>query len=238
MGLRRLYRDWAIRTAKRIAYRGITVPLTGDHMIRPVVVQLFSDAYEVPEITALQAVVRPGDRVLELGTGLGIVTALAARAAQGGKVLTFEANPALIAPAAALFSQNQIGNVEARHGVITDGPGGGTLSFHLAEFFPEGSLAKKGVGVIEVPTWSAAETVKDFHPDVLICDIEGAEGDLLPALDLSSLRAAVIELHPHILSGTAVARIYGHLFQHGLFPAIEHSSGTVVVFQRTEQPQT
>lgn len=237
MGLRRMYREWVIRTARSITYRGIDVPLTGDHMIQPVVRQLFGDAYEVPEITALLAVVRPGDQVLELGTGLGIVTALAARAAQGGKVLTFEANPALIAPAAALFAQNQIGNVEARHGVMTDGPGGGTLTFHLAEYFPEGSLAKKGVGVIEVPTWSAAETVKDFRPDVLICDIEGAEGDLLPTLDLSRLRAAVIELHPHILSRPAVARIYDHLSRHGLYPAIEHSSGTVVVFQRVDPPQ-
>lgn len=237
MGLRKLYRNWVVRTARRITYRGIEVPLTGDHMTRSVVDHLYCDCYEAPEITGLRAVVRPGDRVLELGTGLGIVTALAARAAQGGKVLTFEANPALIAPAAALFAQNQIGNIEARHGVIADGPGGGTLSFHLAEFFPEGSLTKKSADVIEVPAWSSAEVMKDFRPDVLICDIEGAEGDLLPALDLSTLRAAVIELHPHILSRVAAAGIYDHLLHHGLYPQIEFSSGTVVVFQRLDPAQ-
>jgi FkbM family methyltransferase len=248
MGLRRTFREWKLKQGQRnlyraainrtlhiIGYHGIDVPLTGDHMIKPIVRQLLSGSYEMPEITALHAVVRSDDNVLELGTGLGIVTALAARAASKGKVLTFEANPILLSPAASLFAQNGISNVEARHGVIVDGPGGGTLPFYLNPSFAEGSLATKIGQVIEVPTWAAADILSSFRPNVLICDIEGAEGDLLPALDLACLRAAVVEFHPHILSRTAVAGIYQHMSKYGLYPAIEHSSGTVVAFERVEQ---
>lgn len=219
---------------KSVNYDGIEVPLTGSHVVAPIREQILAGVYERPEIDAARALVRDGDRILELGTGMGVVTAILSRAAgPGGAIRTYEANPDMLASAADLFRRNDVINVEAVHGVLVTG-GARVRRFHFAEFFPEGSLRLPGskTGETEVPAFDLAEALADFRPDVLVCDIEGAEAELIPALNLSRLRAVIVELHPRRLSDTEVRSIYDHMLSGGLYPRIEHSGGTVVAFDR------
>lgn len=238
MGLRTYGRERRKRLATSINYHGVEVPLTGPHVAVPIREQLFADVYERPEIEAAKALIRKGDRVLELGTGMGVVTAILSRATgSDGVVRTYEANPDMLPPAADLFKRNGVTNVEAIHGVlVTDGAG--VRLFHFAEFFPEGSLRQPGskTGEVEVPAYDLQETLKEFNPNVLVCDIEGAEAELVPALDLSGLRSVVIELHPHRLTDAEIRTIYDHMIADGLYPRIEHSGGTVVAFDRFQTP--
>ena len=46
---------------------------------------LMSAQYEFPERQLLKATIRPGDRVLEIGACLGVISILAARLAGGGR---------------------------------------------------------------------------------------------------------------------------------------------------------
>ena len=62
--------------------------------------------YEGEEITGALAVVREGDRVLELGAGLGVVGSVTALNARPAKVMSFEANPALIPHIRAMHVEN------------------------------------------------------------------------------------------------------------------------------------
>ena len=237
MGLRRVYRKYVVKTARTLTYHGLVVPLRRSGMTQSVAEHLYCDLYEVPEINGLQAVVAEGDTVLELGAGLGIITALAARKAGRGRVISYEANPAIIDDTRAFLASNGIASVDLRAGVLVreDVPAGATRTFYLAPSFAEGSL-KHGAGqAVEVPATTLARVMAEVRPDVLICDIEGAEADLLTGLDASGLRAAVIELHPHILTRSDVAAIYETMARHRLFPAIEHSGGTVVVFSRVSR---
>lgn len=238
MGLRRYRRERLRRLATSIDYHGVDIPLSGTHIAPPIRDQLFDDDYERHEINAAQALIEKGDRILELGTGMGVVTALLSRATgPRGRVLSFEANPHLIAPAAELFRRNSVTNVDAVHGVLVPEEGG-TRRFHFAEYFPEGSLRMPNskLGEIEVPAFNLTEVLSNFRPDILICDIEGAEADLIPAFDVTGLRAAVIELHPHRLSDVEIKAIYDRLIEAGLYPRIEFSAGTVVAFERLQTP--
>ena len=238
MGLRRRYRDHQKQKARFLEYHGVDVPLDGPHVAQIVRDALFGNVYEIPEIEAAEQIVRPGDRILELGTGMGIVTAILARAAgEAGLVRTYEANPEMIAPAAELFRRNAIGNVEARHGVLVPSDPG-VRRFNFAEYFPEGSLREPGskTGDVEVPAYGLKEAMDDFRPDVFICDIEGAEAEIVPALDTSGLRAAVVELHPAHLTDAEIKAIYDHMLADGLYPRIEYSGGTVVAFERIQTP--
>jgi FkbM family methyltransferase len=242
MGLRSWRRkrrvEKAISSSKELDYEGLSVPVTGRHMTRQNVEAIYYGAYEQPEIKAVRALVQAGDRVLELGMGIGIVTGIIARATgPTGRVVTFEANPQLFDPAEKLFKANAITNVEIRNGVLGADPQVTTARFHLAEHYTESGLtAPKGaLQAVDVPVTPIGKVVADLQPTVLVCDIEGAEADLVPAMDFSGCRAAIVELHPNLLTRQQVAAIYRHLDRHGLVPRIENSSGTVVAFERVSE---
>ncbi|HMO08872.1 MAG TPA: FkbM family methyltransferase [Paracoccaceae bacterium] len=234
-----ILRRTGMRTA--LPYHGLTVPLNRTGMNAEIVRAILSHSYEDPEIRGLRRVVRPGDRVLELGSGLGVVTALAARAAApGGQVLSFEANPGMIPETRAFLQSHGISNVEIRHAVLIPGVAPGeTRDFHLASSFAVGSLlggtGRRSREVIAVPSEDLNATVAAFAPDVLLCDIEGGEADLIPALDASGLRAVVIELHPDRLSAATLDTIRAALARHGL-TADPTPGGTVEVFTRKAGP--
>jgi len=60
----------------------------------------------------------------------------------------------------------------------------------------------------KVEVLNAKTVFKDLQPTVLICDIEGAEADLIPQLDLSGLRAAVIETHPQWIGPEGINKVF------------------------------
>lgn len=84
-----------------LAFADTAVPIgDGQHMMKP-----------VQEARMLQALdVRPGEKVLEVGTGSGFITACLA--GLGGVVTSFEIRPALSEAAAARLAALGIGNVE------------------------------------------------------------------------------------------------------------------------------
>ncbi len=242
MGLRRAYKNLKNRSYRKyyfglmrtLVYQGLTVTVRRNGMSLPIFQQLYDNLYEVPEIKGLNAVIQDGDKVLELGSGLGIITALAARKAGSGRVVSYEANPGMIADTRAFLAANNVTSVDLRPGVLVpeDVAPGATRMFYLHASFAESSLKYTAGKGVEVPATSLPQVMAEFRPDVLLCDIEGAEAELLAGIDASHLRAAVIEFHPAVLNRAEVASIYDAFAKHRLYPAIELSSGTVVVFTK------
>lgn len=159
--------------------------------------------YEGDEIAGALAVVQPGDRVLEMGAGLGIVGAVTALNARPAAVLSFEANSDLIPHARALYAENGLEDVvELRNEVVISAPDRPeTVTFHILNSFLGSSLIDKTnrqTRPVEVPTTSFDDLRDSFRPDVLIMDIEGGELEFLEHADLDGIRAVVIEFHPGV----------------------------------------
>lgn len=157
--------------------------------------------YEGEEIQGALAVVQPGDHVLELGAGLGVVSAVIAKNAKPDAVLSFEANPNLIPHIKALHRMNSLEDVmEVRHQVVTAGEDQPDhVTFHLRNSFLGSSLIpneRRRTTPVDVETVSYDAIIKSFRPDVLIMDIEGGELDLLRHANLRGIRAIVLEFHP------------------------------------------
>jgi FkbM family methyltransferase len=221
-----------------ITYHGMKVSTRRSGMNWDVLTVLSLGVYERPEIAGLSSVIRPGDRVLELGAGLGIISALAGRAAgQSGRVLSYEANPDLISDTQAFFASNGIANVTLVNAVLVNEADPATRQFHLAGSFAESSLlgveGRGSKGKVTVSAESLPRVLSEFQPDVLICDIEGAEIELFPAFPPSTLRAAVVELHPDRLTPGQIQSIHDGMAAQGLHRQQPGPGGTVEIYIRS-----
>lgn len=189
-------------TLTTVTCRGVAVPaspfLTETRQRR-----MAEERYEADEIAGALAVVRPGDRVLELGAGLGVVGAVIAKNANPKAVLSFEANPDLIPHIRALHDLNGLQDrIELRNQVLMSAPERpDTRTFYLRNSFLGSSLVdadNRQTRPVEVPTASFDAVIEEFRPDVLIMDIEGGELEFLEHATLKGIRAVVVEFHPTV----------------------------------------
>jgi FkbM family methyltransferase len=222
------------RQRKPIHYFGLNVPVDRTIMPIEVIRQLLVNDYELAEIKAVKALVSSADRVLEIGTGLGIVSSIAARIASEGAVLTFEANPSLETNIRALHRLNLIKNVTPCQGTLRARPRQGVETFHLHKNFPESSLiaSEESVGTVEVSARALSDVIAEFRPTVLLCDIEGGEAELLATSDLPGVRVVIVEIHPKVIPIAAIRQIFDNLMGQGFCPRVEHTRDQVVAFER------
>lgn len=236
MSFKRSFRRLVAKFKREHIYRGLRVPIHGAHVVKPIKDELMANRYEVPEIEALLALLRPGDRMIEVGVGLGVVSGIAARAVPDADIQCFEANPELMNPIRELHDVNAITSITLNNAILVRGAGGKMADFHIHWSFAEGSLIASGgtARTVQVPTVSLEETLATFRPDVLVVDIEGGEDALLSGLDLTGVRALVLELHPTVITRAAEIRIYKACAAAGLYPRVDLSSATVVAFEVAE----
>ncbi len=185
-----------------IRFRGIEIP-SSPYLTELRCKRIVEGRYEAEEITGALAVVRPGDRVLEMGAGLGVVGAVVAANAKPQAVLSFEANPDLVPHIRSLHALNGLQDrVEIRNQVLMSGSDRPeTRRFHIRNSFLGSSLVdpeNRPTRTVEVPTASFDEVLREFRPDVLIMDIEGGELEFLSRAELHGIRAVVIEFHPKV----------------------------------------
>lgn len=155
--------------------------------------------YEAYEINALSTLLRPGDRLLEVGSGLGLTACYAAkRIRPGGRVISFDANPSIVERAQKHQRMNRLTNIAFRCGVLQERAG--EVPFHVALDFWESSLdPKPGTQVITTPAHSVASILRELEPTIAMVDIEGGEYQLLSLTEwgaCSSLRRLIVEFHP------------------------------------------
>lgn len=211
--LRRLLRTRHVRIdgLRLIAYRRDIPKHVSQMLVR--------GDYEMPERRAVSQLLRKDDRVLEIGSCVGLVALTAAKIVGPGNVLSFEPNPAAAKVARENFALNAlpVKLVNAAVGVED-----GTLDLRIA---PDSWLGASGRRHFEgrtvaTPMRSISRVVDDFKPSVLVIDVEGMEEELLPACPLDRVRAIVVEVHPDVIGTDGVARLGRQLRDRG-FTAIE-----------------
>jgi FkbM family methyltransferase len=190
--------------------------------------------YEGQEIAGALHLVRPGDRVLELGAGLGIVGAVTALNRAPERLLAFEANPDLIPHIRRLYAANGLqARMEVRNRILVGGEAPPTMPFHLAGSFLGSSLIERPRGrTVEVETLPWAAVIAELRPTVLLIDIEGGELDLLERAGLAGIRAIVIEFHPKVYGRPGMQHCQALLRRQGFAPVAEKSTAHVWAAER------
>ena len=195
---------------------------------------LASGRYENHEADALLLHLRPGDRLLDLGAGLGFICALAAGVLGEDAVAGVEAGPETVRLARRNLAANGFSGVRVLKGAVV-GSEKGEVEFGLRPAFWASALKgpqgwPENAEVIRVPARPIGNLLAKFSPTVICCDIEGGELDVLTK-PLPDVRLVVVETHPLVYGEAGVRRIAEALEAQGFVPA-EGAKKDTLVFGR------
>lgn len=196
----------------------------------PVLHSLYAERYERLERALLPSLLRPDDRVVELGSAIGFIGLVASRTVCPSRMIMVEANRDLIPEITRNFAGNGVALPDLRHGVA--GTASQTVDFHVdSQFWASTTRPQAGrqLRVDRVEMIDTNKLLRDHEATVLICDIEGGEIDLLPHLDLTGIRLVIAELHPTVIGADGVERIVQVMTAAGL-PARHILNNEVYVF--------
>ena len=223
-----------LRDTKIVTLDGIRVHSSAHWAPQAVRNGLYKKTYEDAERRLLLTDLRDGDRVLEIGAGIGVVGMLAASVTGGGNVLSYEANPALEPVIKANHSLNAAVPDVRFKAITTDGA---PVQFHRAPNILSSSIhqRRQTEETITVESDSLADAIAEFAPDVLVMDVEGAEIDLLDGAPLGGIRSIVLELHPHIVGEAAIEKLLAGLEADG-FRTAEKDRKTVLLVNSAKRP--
>jgi FkbM family methyltransferase len=221
------------RIARRavITIEGVRVRV-GRHMSRRVVRALSKGGYERAELRLIGALLTPDDVVLEIGAGLGLVSAYCAKRIGSDRVYACEADPDL---EPCIRETYQLNGVEPALEMCAVGPQAGRVTLSRDKHLVSSSVVRRRVGVqsVEVSGKALNYLVGKIRPTLLVVGAEGAGRDLFDGADLPSVTRIVLELHDLVLGPNHTDRIRGQLSSFGF--EVEHrlSSYEHLVLRRT-----
>lgn len=192
--------------------------------------------YERGEARCLLHGLEPGDVVLEIGAGVGFTSTLAARRVGDRNVFCYEANPALVERIRRTHSLNGVAPTVV-NAVL--GRGAGEARFYVrADFSTSSLVGSPDEPSVPVPQLDLDTELRRSGANCLVLDVEGAEAELVPLIDWTTIEKLVLELHPKILGPERTAALLAHLAAQGLHTDRRASSSNKRLLVRSSQRPT
>lgn len=202
-----------------------------DNVSADVARYIYNESYEADEANAIRGLLKFGDKVLEVGSGIGFLTILAAKIVGSENVLSYEANPELIKTIKKNLSLNNC-LVIVKNFILTNTTG--YKKFYIEKDFWSSSTAKRNntKRVIKIPTENINKILKSYQPNVLIIDIEGGEVDLIPVINMSKIKKIIIEIHPHVSGYESSSKVLELILSLGFYVNFRYSNNSTWVFEK------
>ncbi len=226
-----------------VDHMGIRLPL--HPTISPGIAEsIRTGRYERTEGKLLPAMIERGERVVDLGGGLGFTAAVMARTGRAELVVCIEAHPGLVPLIEQLRELNGL-NFEIRNLVVSPVQEAPTATFYMHKNFWGSSLLPVAqenlLGLVEIPTISFAELARTYSPTMYVVDIEVLRAILAPrvdgtdrldALDLVGVDKVVVQVHRSVAGAHGVKRVFDWFSAREFVYSPVHSRGDVVLFER------
>jgi len=201
----------------------------------PILRAILKGWYEGGEVNLIKIFIKPGDKVIELGAGIGITAMAVARIVGGENIFPYELNPYLIEWSGFNFVRNGF-DIHARQVALLprSQKREETVDFHIHKnFWGSSLLPREGtIETLAVPTYALEQSIEDHCANTLLIDIEGAETDLLMQADLSAIQKIIMEIHYGIAGRKKTDDMIRHLVVSGFSIDLHHSNGSVVALYR------
>jgi FkbM family methyltransferase len=162
--------------------------------------------YERDELRLIGMILSPGDIVLEIGAGLGLISAYCAKRLGSSRVFAFEANPDLEPRILETYALN---DVNPSLEMCAVGAHAGRVTLYRGKHLFSSSLVRRsGVSEpVEVPGKALSYVVEKVKPTLLVIDAEGAERELFDGAKLPGVTKIVLELHERIIGADGAGRV-------------------------------
>ncbi|NTJ41963.1 FkbM family methyltransferase [Agrobacterium larrymoorei] len=217
---------------------GIVLPIAPDEVSPVIWAALKDGSYEAKEARSVLKAIKPGDRVLELGSGIGIITSIIA-GIEDVSVWAFEANPSTASLAERVIAANGRSNVSFSQGLLTASEPR-TYPFYVRRDLWMSSMDEKQ-GPYESRIEISSENIDDFifrhRINALVMDIEGAECDLLQHARMEGVERIFVELHDHLYGLEGVRTLTKALADKGYAYDPRGSRGPCVLFAKDDGPR-
>jgi len=228
--LKWLVHQLRVRRRPVVTVAGVQIRV-GPHMSPQVARTVSRGRYEQDELRLIEQVLSPGDVVLEVGAGIGLVSAYCAKRLGSSRVFAYEANPDLEACIRETYSLNQ---VQPTLEMCAVGADTGKVTLYRSEDLWASSVLRPGgrVRPVEVPVKALSEIAQLVQPTLLIVDVEGAESELFHRAHLPTVSRIILELHERVIGTASARRVRSTLAAMGFDERPELSAGQHVVLQR------
>ncbi len=213
-----------------VEHQGVYLDLKSDYISDGMRQQILQ-AYETAEVQLLKKHLKPDDKVLELGMGIGFLGIFSKKI---GKVTTFtgvEADENLIP----LIENNARENgVELNIIAGAAGNEDGEVKFNLSEnFWSNSVLTRKDTRdskVVKLLSYNSIIEQAAFKPDFILMDIEGGELEINFDQYCQHTNRLLIELHPHIYGTEKASTVINEIFGAGML--LQDYQENVYLFQK------
>lgn len=220
---------------KILEIEGVRIPYDPSIITPKIARSIEKGRYENDEVTGTPKFIKPDDRVIELGAGIGFISSFIATSLGVKNVMCVEADPNLCKFIKKVHKENGITTAEIRNVVgLNDAGTLGTADFYVREPFWSSSLDDEDeyVKSVKVPTVHLSSLIKEFKANTLIVDIEGGERDLFSPLDLSGIDKVFLEIHTRKIKRIGIKMCFDALSECGFAYDQQVSRGGSVLFRR------
>jgi FkbM family methyltransferase len=219
-----------------LTVHGLEVPISQNDVSTAIWSSLIDDTYRANAANWAIKAVQPRDRVLELGTGLGIITSLLA-ATEGVQIWSFEADPVLASLAEKVIAANNRSNVVVAPGIPMPGPSR-EISYYVRKNPWMSSFTEDHGAYEQVHSFRSID-FNDFaerhNINFIAMNIAGAELEFLHDAHLKNIDQIFLELHDHLYGLDGIRKITDELMAKGFVYDPRSSNGAGVTYSRLRQ---
>lgn len=199
--------------------------------------ELVAGNHATMERQSLRHVLEAQDRVMDIGTGTGVLATLCARRLGSERVVAFEAHPLMAQMAQQTFALN---GVEPRLEECAVGRMGGRRIFYSGRTADSGTLLRRAYcrRRMYVPGRTLREALREYRPTLVIIDITGGEHELIQELLHHRIPKLLIHFHPQIIGMARMMRARQAFARAGYTPASANVDGSRVLYRLYSAPPT
>lgn len=219
--------------ANHFLLNGIKIPFNENIISSKIKAAIEKGTYENEEYSQLKKLVQPGEKILEIGAGLGYISTFIRKTFDVDSIMCYEANPNLIPFIENVHKLNNAENITVINKILTNSLSDHQFKFYLRENFWGSSLEAipaQYVEVIDIGSSYFPEVIAKFKPSLIICDIEGGEYELFKNSNLEGVEKIMLEIHQAVLGRNKIRELFNFMSARFFHYDQHHSSGSVVTF--------
>jgi FkbM family methyltransferase len=223
---------------QQINYNGVELILDSTFMSEEMINVIKQNRYETQESRQIGRIIQRDEVVLEIGAGIGFISALIAKNPLTKKLISYEANPTLIPKIIDTLERNTTNKKwEVRNAVLMNGNLPDSVEFFIHHDFWASSLdpSSNCERVEKVKVENFNSVLATVRPTMIVCDIEGGELELFRNSDLSTVKKIFLETHQKRIGRRGMKDLFDYFHARDFHYDQAHSEGAVILFSHVNR---